>query len=347
MRSGTIDVSRTVGRDAIDLVVLRDRVSETARSAGLGRLESLSPIQAGASSMNFLGQIAGETGSVTKIVVKVAPPGLEPVRNRDVLRQAKLLTSLSAVPGLAVPDILATDGGSPPEVPPLFIMSHVDGEGIEPIFERDGPLPSADEVRQRAIAASRMLGVLHVVDVESIGLGRERQVDALAELERWIKGFATVEPELREGADEVAEMLRAAIPKPMASAILHGDYRLGNLLCRDERVVAIIDWELWGLGDPRTDFAWFLLHRDPAGNPHGDREAPGMPAAEELLETYEASLGQSVGDLRWFSALVRFKQAAAGALLVKHNRNSPNPDPRRELSAALIAPQLADAASLL
>src|ERR1700712_1687231 len=116
-------------------------------TAGSGRsLTDLEVLQGGASSLTY----AARTGSGTRVVVKVAPPGLEPVRNRDVLRQARVLAALAAVPDVAVPAVLGTDAGSPPEIPPLFVMSYVEGESYEPRHQPGGPRPAADEVRGRA-----------------------------------------------------------------------------------------------------------------------------------------------------------------------------------------------------
>ena len=68
-------------------------------------------------------------------MVKVAPPGLPPVLNRDVLRQARVIRALhgTAVP---VPDVLWEDAGDPPDVPPLFVMAFVEGASLEPLFDR-------------------------------------------------------------------------------------------------------------------------------------------------------------------------------------------------------------------
>ena len=71
-----------------------------------------------------------------RVVVKVAPPGVEPIAHRDVLRQARLIRALdpTAVP---VPQVLWEDAGAPPEVPPLFVMSYLGGDSLEPLFDDD------------------------------------------------------------------------------------------------------------------------------------------------------------------------------------------------------------------
>ncbi len=72
-----------------------------------------------------------------KIVVKVSPPGLDPVRNRDMLRQARVHKALEGSP-VPVPTVLATDAGDPPDVPPFFVMEFVPGECVELAFLAPG-----------------------------------------------------------------------------------------------------------------------------------------------------------------------------------------------------------------
>ena len=134
----------------------------------------------------------------------------------------------------------------------------------------------------------------------------------------------------------------------MAPTLLHGDFRLGNLLCDEAHVVGVVDWEIWSLGDPRTDLLWFLLFTSRDRLPVAVREAPGMPSIDEIVAAYiAASPHPGLEALPWFDALIQFKQAAVTALIVKHNRRRESPDARLERSARQIAPLMARAASLL
>ena len=78
--------------------------------------------------LTFAARLELPEASDRRIVVKVAPPGLAPVRNRDVLRQARLLRALAGVDGVCVPQVLLEDAGSPP----FFVMDFVEGESYEP-----------------------------------------------------------------------------------------------------------------------------------------------------------------------------------------------------------------------
>jgi aminoglycoside phosphotransferase (APT) family kinase protein len=265
------------------------------------------------------------TASGVPVVVKVAPPGLEPVRNRDVLRQARVLTALAAADGVAVPAVLGTEPGTPPDVPPLFVMSFAEGESYEPRQSHGGPRPEPEVVLARGRAAAEMLAALHAPAPADLGID-ETDAGLAAEVERWRKALATcpLTPEQERTAKRTHDRLLETLPVPVRASVLHGDWRLGNMQCVGPEIRAVIDWEIWSVGDGRLDLAWMRNMHDPK-RPTAD--APDAPSLEpdELAQVYAAA-GGHVADLAWFDALVRYKQAAASALLVK------NADKRGEAS---------------
>ena len=324
----------------IPLEELRSRLEAPAAGAGLGRVTYVAPIAVAGASLTYRAALQG--GPHTEIVVKIAPPGLEPVRNRDVLRQARALKAAGRIEGVRVPTVLFEDAGVPPEVPPLFAMTMEAGECLEPIF--DGPaLPPVQAIRGRALSAAEILGKLHSAQPARIQL-EEPATSLEDELARWVRAFATVDESFRGRADDAAQVLADRLPTAAAPALLHGDYRLGNMLCDGDAVTAIIDWELWSVSDPRLDLAWFLLHRDHRANPHAGRPAPGMPSAGDLIGAYADARRCGVGELAWFEALVRFKQAAAGALILKRLVVS---DQEREVRAIRLRTEVKDALEIL
>ena len=310
----------------------------TARLAPLDAT-NVAPLAGGASSLTYSANVDGR-----RVVVKVAPPGLDPVRNRDVLRQARLLRALHDT-AVVVPEVLWEDAGEPPEIPPLFVMSFADGTSLEPLFDVDGQEPES-VVAERMRDASRALATLHAVDPGAIGLGAEPVVELAAEIDRWCRALETVDPGLAPGWEGVAAGLRRRQPRPVRAAIVHGDFRLGNLLAVGPTVTAVIDWEIWSVADPRVDLGWFLANADPATYERRTRYVGRLPSPDELLSVYAEALGHATADVDWFRALACFKSTATWSLIVKHNRRRAEPDPDVEQMASVL-PHLLELAQQL
>jgi aminoglycoside phosphotransferase (APT) family kinase protein len=133
----------------------------------------------------------------------------------------------------------------------------------------------------------------------------------------------------------------------LAPAVVHGDFRLGNLLAVGASINAIIDWEIWSIGDPRIDVGWFLINCDPDTYQRVPALASTAPPTAELAEIYQQELGREVGDLAWFTALACFKSAATWSLIVKHNRRRRSPRAELEAMAVTLPRLLARARSMV
>jgi aminoglycoside phosphotransferase (APT) family kinase protein len=312
----------TDARDGLGARIVK-AVAEWRPGATLASFEAL---PGGASSLTFLAEI--ESNARERVVVKAAPPGLAPVRNRDVLRQARLLRALAGRPGVRVPTVLFDDVGEPPDAPPFFGMTFVAGESVDPNIDPgvDDALPPPVVLTGRAYSAARVLAALHAVAPADAGLGDEPEVTVADEVERWANALATVPEELTGGPDECAARLRASLPDLVPSALIHGDFRLGNCLSVGPDVRAVIDWEIWARSDPRIDLAWFLLTADPTLHPSAQRRAPGMPAPDELLAVYREAGGPEAPDLPWFTGLILYKLAAVSALIAKNAAKRGDPE---------------------
>lgn len=301
-------------------------------------VEDVRPLHGGASSLTYEGRLGGV--DTRRVVVKVAPAGVAPVRNRDVLRQARLLWALDAT-AVPVPTVLFEDPGAPPDVPPLFVMEFVDGTSLEPLFDRDGDEHEA-VVADRMRNAAAAMAALHALAPDALGLAGEPVVSLTEEVDRWCRSLETVDPELAPGWESVGDALRATAPPAQPAAVLHGDFRLGNMLAVDSRIAAIIDWEIWSVGDPRVDVGWFLINADPTTYRRATRYAAALPTLDELVDVY----GREVPDLDWFRALACFKSTATWSLIIKHNRRRDRPDPAMEELASTL-PHLLDSARRL
>src|SRR5439155_17512536 len=109
------------------------------------------------------------------------------------------------------------------------------------------------------------------------------------------------------------------------------------------RIAAVIDWEIWSVGDPRVDVGWFLVNADPATYRRATRYAGSLPTVPQLAAIYERARGRDVPDLDWFQALACFKSTATWSLIIKHNRRRSAPDASVEEMAGTL-PHLLDRA---
>jgi aminoglycoside phosphotransferase (APT) family kinase protein len=315
-------------------------VEQLRRRLAAAHVTDITPLAGGASSLTFAGTRDGQ-----KVVIKVAPPGVEPVAHRDVLRQARIIKALAGK-RVPVPQVLWEDPGDAPHDPPLFVMAHVEGDCTEPLF--DGVTAAADptDLAERYRNACRVLAALHSIPPASLGLDGETVVDPVAEVHRWCATLQTVDAALVPDWQAVRDALLCCAPTALAPSVVHGDFRLGNLLAVGARINAIVDWEIWSIGDARIDAGWFLINCDPDTYQRVPASAEIAPPAAELVEIYRHE-GGAVGDLAWFAALACFKSAATWSLIVKHNRRRPSPRAELEAMAPTLPRLLTRARSML
>lgn len=341
---------RTVaGVTDIDLDALALRATAAAQAGHPGVVVSgLRALPGGVSSLTFAATMSTTAGA-RPIVVKVAPPGLAPVRNRDVLRQARALRRLAGVEGFPVPAVEFEDEGRPPQVPPLFAMELRPGESYEPALDVAPTPPEPAVAAERMRVAARALARLHSLPPTVLGFGDEPVTTVVDELERWQRLFATVDADIGPGHEKLYARLAEAVPSPVAPRVLHGDYRVANMLFVGSTLEAVIDWEIWSVGDPRSDLAWLLMHTRPAQVFHEHRPpadvaaGSALPTTDQLLEVYreerrahgatEGDITAVTGDLAWFLGVCFYKTASTIAVIHKRDRKRPEPDASITLAA--------------
>jgi aminoglycoside phosphotransferase (APT) family kinase protein len=300
--------------------VARRAAAAAAQWTPSAALTEVQPLTGGTSSLTYLATLSGAPDH-DRIVLKVAPPGLPPVRNRDVLRQGRVMRALHGHPGVRVPAVLFEDPGAPVHVPPLIAMSFVPGVCAEPYLDHDKPAEGFAAVRQSAFECASVMAAIHRLEPAAIGLADEPVVSLTDEVARWTRAFETLSDDLAGAYAEAEQALLAAVPAALPPVVNHGDFRVGNTLVEDGRVRAVIDWEIWSVGDPRVDLTWMTYFCDEARHPGAANDEPsGMPTIVELEDAYFAARGLVLPDMPWFHALTRYKEAAATGLLIKRAR---------------------------
>lgn len=151
--------------------------------------------------------------------------------------------------------------------------------------------------------------------------------------------FAVPE-ELRPLGAELVAALQVSVPTPQTPTIVHGDYRLGNLMFDGDELQAVVDWEIWGIGDRRVDLGWFLTFLDQSSFPGLGIERRATATEQSVLQDY---LGDSepFEDFDWFLALGKMKLAAIMAHNLKRHRLGKHIDPYLETLPPTIAALIA------
>jgi aminoglycoside phosphotransferase (APT) family kinase protein len=198
----------------------------------------------------------------------------------------------------------------------FYIMGMVEGRAL-----RDQTLPESTPTERNAVYKNliRTLGALHSIDYTAVGLGEfgrpgnffERQVA------RWIKQYRASQTEEIPALERVIEWLPATAPPQEGNAIVHGDYRLENVLFAPAgpEVAAVLDWELATIGDPLADLTyllmpWVMPPEEPSSIATVDFAASGIPTIEEAIGHYCAATGRrSLPDLHWYFSYNLFRLA--------------------------------------
>jgi aminoglycoside phosphotransferase (APT) family kinase protein len=188
--------------------------------------------------------------------------------------------------GLPVPEVLAILDGT--GVVPGLVMECVDGESIPRRVLRDGSLARARAGLARQCGEA--LGRLHRAEPPA-GL---TPVDRLAEYRQILDRLGAHRPVLELGHRWLAEH-RPPLAPPV---LVHGDFRLGNLIVGDDGLLAVLDWESAHLGDPLEDLGWLCV---PAWRFRGPQPVGGFGSIDDLLDGYRTVTGRTVNmaDLTW------------------------------------------------
>jgi aminoglycoside phosphotransferase (APT) family kinase protein len=259
------------------------------------------------------------SGDGWKVVLRRPPRGDLPPSAFDVTREFRVMSALHAngspVP-VARPIALCEDKdviGAP-----FYLMSTVDGLVVR--GEIPEPLSSLADRRGMSEQLVDTLVALQQVDYEAIGLGTfgkpqrylERQIKRMNQL--WALAKFRDLPDI----EAVGAWLVENAPAQQSTAIVHGDFKLDNVIfapTSPARLIAVVDWEMSTLGDPLADLGWMLYFwRDPGDETFGlnvasvsDQE--GFARRHDLLERYAAATKRDVSDVLWYVAFSGWKIA--------------------------------------
>jgi aminoglycoside phosphotransferase (APT) family kinase protein len=279
-------------------VTLQERLAavlEPVLGAGVS-IENLRALTGGASRTTWaFDAVAG--GQRRPLILRAGPPD-------DVHAGMELearAQAAAAAAGAPVPHILVADDSVAALGNPYLICDEVKGETIVRRIQRrldaDGPEGRATLLRQCAQA----LAAIHRADPRIPGLARGDQLDEWRErLDAMGDTTATFEWAFR--------WLAAHRPKRSPEVLVHGDYRMGNLIVDASGLAAVLDWELVHVGEAYEDLAWFCIRAWRFGAPAG-QGAGGLGSVESFLRDYEQASATAVdrAAFRWWLVLATLR----------------------------------------
>ncbi|WP_374970673.1 phosphotransferase family protein [Terrabacter sp. BE26] len=256
-----------------------------------------------------------EVGDGTSTVIVRRPPlGHVLATAHDMVREHRVITALrdTAVP---VPTTYAVCDDPDVIGAPFYVMERVAGTPYR--FEAQLRPLGAERVRAISERMVDTLVALHGVDPESVGLAGFGRPEGFLErqVRRWKQQLDASRSRELPGIDELHERLADSVPAQSDMTIVHGDFRLDNLLVTvDDEVSAVLDWEMATLGDPLTDVALLEAYQrlpllmDSVAVSDVSR-APGFISGPELRQRYAAGSGRDLGSLSFHLGLAYFKLA--------------------------------------
>jgi aminoglycoside phosphotransferase (APT) family kinase protein len=280
-----------------------------------------------------------------KYVMRRKPPGKLLPSAHAVDREYRVITALYPT-GFPVAKSygLCTDDGVIGTM--FYVMDMVEGRII---WDQSLPMYTPAERYPIYMAQVKTLADLHNTDYKAIDLedyGRSGNYMA-RQIDRWTKQYKASETQHIETVERLIEWLPQTCPIDDQTSIVHGDYRLDNMVMHatEPRVVAVLDWELGTLGNPLADFTYLLMgwvNGAMAAIP--DKKAHGAPTIEEVVADYCQRTGRTgLPDLNWYFAYNIFRLAGIVQGIVGRARDGTANSPQAAAMAARV-PALGEAA---
>jgi aminoglycoside phosphotransferase (APT) family kinase protein len=274
-------------------------------------------IHGGRSNLTYL-----LTDGDTRVVLRRPPLGHVLATAHDMTREHRVLTALVAT-SVPVPTPLALCEDADVTGAPFYLMSYVEGRVIRSMDDA----ASLDRTARTAAARAMMdvLADLHAVAPDPVGLAGFGRPDGFLtrQVRRWGLQLKNSRSRDLAGIDDLHAGLAAHVPESGPPAIVHGDYRLDNLLLSAPgpngsagapRVLAVLDWEMATLGDPLADVGlllayWDVLSEMPGAFLRAMGSRAGFPAGDALVEWYADRYPARLDRLAWYTAFGLFKLA--------------------------------------
>ena len=201
---------------------------------------------------------------------------------------------------------------------PFYVMDFVDG--LVPHDSVAAYTIPEQERHEIGLHVIDILTRLHKINPDDVGLGDLGRKEAYLarQLKRWTKQWEASKTHEVPEMEETNRILAERMPEQIGSTIVHGDFRIGNMIVEHGKIRAILDWELCTLGDPLADVGYLLnswMSADEVEQGPGDQaaiSAGGFPSRDEICQVYEDSTGRDLSDINYYRAFSHWRLAAIG-----------------------------------
>ena len=284
--------------------------------------------------------------AIDKWYIRLPPPDVKLQGTADVLRQ---VAALSVMPD-SVPHCTVKWSGDDPQWfgRPYFIVPQLEGDVVK--LTGDGWVEALEQSKRVGMAQQAIdaLVKIHRVDWrEAQYLGEPMAFeDDVMRWDRFVEKSA--EPRSLALVPEVRKLLLAQLPVSAPVGIFHGDFQWSNLFfAKTGKLLAVIDWELVGVGPVLNDIGWFATFNDPLAWNDSAHRGHFMPQADELIAMYVEAYGEELPDINWYRALASYKFAIITGFNLMLHRRGKRDDPMWETSKDSMESLLARSHSLL
>lgn len=282
---------------------------------------------------------------IDKWYIRLPPPNVKLQGTADVLRQVAVLNALPE----SVPHCYVKWSGEDPKWfgRPYFVVPQLKGDVVRVKEKRILSLGSANR-EAMARQAVNALAEIHRVDRQLTPyLGKPISLEAdVIRWDRFVEKAA--DPEKLHLGPKVKQLLLENLPVETPVGIFHGDFQWSNLFYSDSfQLIAVIDWELVGIGSTLNDIGWLATFNDPAAWADLNHSDHVMPLADELIDMYEEAWGSVLPEITWFRALAAYKFAIITGFNLMLHRRGKRYDPTWEITKDSMESLLQRAYALL
>ncbi len=278
--------------------------------------------------------------------LRLPPPDVKHQGTADVLRQVAALELMPET----VPHCEVKWSGDDPKWfgRPYFIVPQLQGDVVK--LNGSGWVSNLSQSDRNTMARQAIdaLVSIHKVDhrqAEYLGQPMALE-DDVTRWDRFVEKAA--DPHRLQLLPAVRELLLQKVPELSPTGIFHGDFQWSNLFYSDQgKLLAVIDWELVGVGPVLNDIGWFATFNDPEAWVDPPDRGNYMPRADALIEMYRESYGEELPEINWYRALAAYKFAIITGFNLMLHRRGKRHDPMWEISRLSMEPLLHRARSLL